>query len=175
MSSMIRCTTRIFSGWLPESAAPPGTCARATLGEEPVEIQAQLSSTPNDLRFQEVEESVVWTMRFPSGALAALSTSYGTHRASRMAVHMDEASLILDHAFPYHGQRLSLVRARDGLETETIIAVPAKDQFALEIDHMADCVLNDRAPDTPGEEGLRDMQLMADIYQAAQSGTRLKL
>lgn len=162
-------------GSLPDIGLYGLNAARATLGEEPVEIQAQLSSTPNDPRFREVEESVVWTMRFPSGALAALSTSYGTHRGSRMAVHMDEASLILDHAFPYHGQRLSLVRARDGLETETIIDVPANDQFALEIDHMADCVLNDRAPDTPGEEGLRDMQLMADVYQAAQSGTRLQL
>ena len=35
--------------------------------------------------------------------------------------------------------------------------------------------LTERTPDTLGEEGLRDMQLMADIYQAAQSGTRLQL
>lgn len=162
-------------GSLPDIGLYCLNATRATLGEEPAEIQAVLNSTPNDPRFREVEESVVWTMRFPSGALAALSTSYGTHRASRMAVHMDEASLILYHAFPYKGQRLSLVRAVDGLETETEIDVPAKDQFALEIDHMADCVLNNSAPTTPGEEGLRDMRLMAEIYQAAESGARLKL
>lgn len=162
-------------GSLPDIGLYCLNATRATLGEEPIEIQAQLTSSPNDPRFQEVEESVVWAMRFASGALASLSTSYGAHRASRMAVHMDEASLVLDHAFPYTGQRLSLVRAVDGFETETVIDVPAKDQFSLEIDHMAECILNDRSPETPGEEGLRDMRLMADIYQAAETGARLKL
>lgn len=162
-------------GALPDIGLYCLNAARATIGEEPVEIQAQTSSTPNDPRFREVEESVAWTMRFPSGALASLSTSYGTHRTSRMAVHMDDASLILDHAFPYKGQRLSLVCAQSGLETELAIEVPAKDQFALEMDHMADCVLHNRPPDTPGQEGLRDMRLMAEIYRAAATGTRIAL
>lgn len=47
------------------------------LAEEPAEVDAQIHSTLNDPRFLEVEESVTWLMRFPSGALATLATSYG--------------------------------------------------------------------------------------------------
>lgn len=105
-------------GALPDVGIYCLNAARAVTGEEPVEIEAQLHSTPDDPRFRELEESVTWLMRFPSGALANLSTSYGIHRASRLAVHLDGGGLKLENAFPYKGQRLLQVRAQDGLETE---------------------------------------------------------
>jgi len=37
--------------------------------EEPVAAQALLSTPDSDGRFTEVEETVQWTMRFPSGTL----------------------------------------------------------------------------------------------------------
>jgi predicted dehydrogenase len=61
-------------------------CLNATrylTGEEQIEISAQLFSTPNDPRFKEVEESVTFQLRFPSGVLALCSTSYGSHEARR--------------------------------------------------------------------------------------------
>jgi len=162
-------------GSLPDIGLYCLNAARATLGEEPIEVEAQIHSTPNDRRFAEVEETVTWLMRFPSGALANLSTSYGTHRASRMAVHLDRGSLMLDNAFPYRGQRLRFVKAQDGIETETDLQIAPQDQFASEMDHMADCVLNNRAPDTPGEEGLRDQVLMEAIYRSAEARVPVKV
>lgn len=162
-------------GALPDIGLYCLNAARATIGEEPVEVEAQLHSTPNDPRFREVEESVTWLMRFPSGALANLSTSYGIHRASSMGVHMDGGSLMLDKAFPYKGQRLRLIKADNGLETDTTIEIAPKDHFASEMDHMADCVLGNQKPRTPGEEGLRDMVLMDAIYRAAESRTSVKV
>ena len=45
---------------------------------------------------------------------------------------------------------------------------PEKDpaQFPREADHLADCILQNKEPKTPGEEGLRDMKLMAAIYKS---------
>jgi predicted dehydrogenase len=162
-------------GALPDVGIYCLNAARAVIGEEPVEIEAQLYSTPNDPRFREVEESVAWLMRFPSGAIANLSTSYGIHRASRLAVHLDGGSLVLENAFPYKGQRLMQVRAQDKLETESTIQVGAKDHFASEMDHMADCVIKGQTPRTPGEEGLRDIKLMEAIYRAAESRVSVKV
>ena len=51
----------------------------------------------------------------------------------------------------------------------------AKNQFAIEMDHMADCVQNDKTPFTPGEEGLQDHRVMAAIYEAAHNGRTVKL
>jgi predicted dehydrogenase len=162
-------------GSLPDVGLYCLNAARATVGEEPTEIEAQISSTPNDPRFREVEESVTWLMRFPSGALANLSSSYGIHRASRMAVNLDGGSLVLDNAFPYQGQRLHLIKAQDKLDTDAMIQVPVKNHFASEMDHMADCVLGNQMPRTPGEEGLRDMVLMEAIYRAAETRASVKV
>jgi predicted dehydrogenase len=155
-------------GALPDIGIYCLNAARAVAGEEPVEIQAQMHSTPGDDRFKEVEETIAWLMRFPSGALASLSSSYGAHRASRLAVYADKGGLILENAFPYKGQQLFEVRAEEGRDVRAFLQIAAADHFAQEMDHMADCVLKDQKPRTPGEEGLRDMVLMDAIYRAAR-------
>jgi predicted dehydrogenase len=53
---------------------------------------------------------------------------------------------------------------------ENQLILNATNQFAPEIDHMAVCVLENRIPRTPGEEGVDDHILMEAIYQSAQSG-----
>jgi predicted dehydrogenase len=40
-------------------------------------------------------------------------------------------------------------------------------QFTLEAEHFADCILNDKRPESPGEEGLKDMLAIEAIYKAA--------
>jgi predicted dehydrogenase len=37
--------------------------------------------------------------------------------------------------------------------------------FVREADHFAECVFSNREPGPNGEEGLRDMKLMAAIYK----------
>jgi predicted dehydrogenase len=39
-------------------------------------------------------------------------------------------------------------------------------QFVREADHFADCIMQNHPPKTPGEEGLRDIKLIADIYRS---------
>ena len=51
--------------------------ARYLSGEEPVEVEALMHSTPGDPRFTEVEENVTFQLRFPGGILASCSSSYG--------------------------------------------------------------------------------------------------
>jgi predicted dehydrogenase len=40
-------------------------------------------------------------------------------------------------------------------------------QFTREADHLARCIFEDKTPDTPGEEGLKDMEHIQSIYRAA--------
>lgn len=40
-------------------------------------------------------------------------------------------------------------------------------QFTREADHFTECILQNKTPKTPGEEGLRDMECMQRIYKAA--------
>jgi predicted dehydrogenase len=40
---------------------------------------------------------------------------------------------------------------------------------------MSECVLENKEPLTPGEEGLRDLRVMMAIYEAARIGRTVKL
>ena len=46
-------------------------------------------------------------------------------------------------------------------------------QFTREADHFSECVLNNKVPKSSGEEGLRDMKYIEQIYAAA--GVRLQV
>ncbi|MDB5641103.1 MAG: gfo/Idh/MocA family oxidoreductase [Hyphomicrobiales bacterium] len=149
--------------------------ARFLTGEEPVEISAQIYSTPGDPRFAEVEESVAFTLRFPSGVLASCSTSYGAHKSQHLLVNGERGWARMDKAFAYRGQALHIGSVENGAEVVETVGVEVTNQFADEIDHMAQCVLEGRVPRTPGQEGLQDHVLMEAIYEAARTGQTVKL
>lgn len=162
-------------GSLPDVGIYCLNAARYLTGEEPVEIYARIATTPNDPRFREVEETVSFSLRFPGGVIADCATSYGMHESRYLHVHTDSASFQLENAFAYEGQQLR-VSHRDGrAESIDQMRLSQKDQFALEIDHMADCILNNRKPHTPGEEGVQDHLLMEAIYKAAATNRPVSL
>ena len=143
---------------------------RALLGEEPASISAQIHSSQGDTKFAEVEESVAFTLRFPSGVIAQCGTSYGVHESRRLQVHTERGDIDLRNAFAYRGQSLVVSHPDGKIESRDGRVLTQKNQFALEIDHMAECILQDRRPRTPGEEGLQDHVLMEAIYEAARTG-----
>ena len=145
--------------------------ARYLSGEEPTEVNAAMSTTPNDPRFKEVEETINFQLRFPSGALANCSSSYGYAGQNRYRVVGTTGWLEMDPATVYRGLRMKVHHDNVTEERE----LPARDHFALEMDHMSTCVLEKREPLTPGEEGLRDLRIMMTIYEAARTGRTLKL
>lgn len=145
--------------------------ARYISGEEPSEVNALLYTTPGDERFKEVEETINFQLRFPSGVLANCTSSYGYSGQNRYRVVTARGWFELEPATSYRGQRL---RVRRGNATEER-DFPARDHFALQMDHMSECVMENKEPLTPGEEGLRDLKIMMAIYEAARSGKTVKL
>ncbi len=133
-------------------------------------MRAFMYSTPNDPRFVEVEESVMFQLRFPSGVLASNVGSYDAFNDKRYRVHATEGWFGMDPGFSDRGLRMEAAHANGAAELREHPGVPEKNQFALEIDHMAQCIREDRDPYTGGEEGLQDHRIMAAIYEAAQSG-----
>ena len=61
------------------------------VGEEPDEVYGMEYSTPNDPRFKEVEETINFQIRFPSGVLANCVSSYGIG-LNRFRVHAEKGS-----------------------------------------------------------------------------------
>jgi len=144
-------------------------CLNATrylTGEEPVEVKGEMTVVDAaDPRFQEVEEQVAWCMKFPSGAVATCQTSYGMQMPGYFHVRGSKGTLHMEPAFNYDGLRLAArIQGQAPIDEASQYRDPA--QFAMETDHLAECILQDRTPKSPGEEGLRDMRLMMDLYKS---------
>jgi predicted dehydrogenase len=140
---------------------------RYLTGEEPIEVSAMTYQPKDDPAFKEVEESCTWQMKFPGGALAICSTSYNYPGVNRYRVMGTNGWFELDPATYYGGNHIR--------GTMPVPELHEINHFAAEMDHFADCVLNDKTPLTPGEEGLADLRVMEAIYESAASGATVKL
>lgn len=154
-------------GALPDIGIYCLNATRYVTGQEPEEVSAQIYSPPGDARYREVEETVSFTLRYPGGVLANCLTSYGMHTSRYLHLHTPAAAIKLLDAFAYSGQRLQVGHREGEAESQAELKLTAANQFALEMDHMAECIQQGKQPHTPGEEGLQDHIIMEAIYRAA--------
>ena len=103
--------------------------------------------------------------------MANCSSSYGYFEVKRFQVFGSEGSLTLDPATDYNEHNLTL-KTDEGTEE---LKLSGNNHFAAEIDHFSECILENKTPKTPGEEGLQDVKLMMAIYEAAAKGQPVKV
>jgi predicted dehydrogenase len=138
---------------------------RYLTGEEPEHISAYASTIDRDGRFAEVEENVSWTMRFPTGILASCLTTYGADMPGYFHVYGSKGWLRVDQAFVYEGLRLRAEWPGTTLDELN----PAKDpsHFMAEAAHFSRDIQTNQEPRANGQEGLRDLQYITQIYKSA--------
>jgi predicted dehydrogenase len=138
---------------------------RYLTGEEPERFAAFATTIDHDGRFNEVEENLSWTMRFPSGIVASCNTTYGADMGGYYRVHGSKGWLEASPAFNYDGLRL-----RGEFSGTTIDEPnPARDpsHFVAEATNFSRNILEGSEPKASGEEGLRDMRHITEIYRSA--------
>lgn len=143
---------------------------RFLLGEEPTEVFARTFRPSGDPRFKEIDASVSWQMRFPSGVLANCMCSFDTYSTKSYRIVAERGLFGMDPSFPYHGLK-TFVKPED----HPLPTIGETDQFANELDHMADCVINNRQPYTPGEEGLQDQRIIEAIFESVRTNRPVTL
>ena len=144
--------------------------SRYLTGEEPTSFSGYAYSNRNDPRFHDIEENLAWVTRFPSGVVASCNTTYSAPMAGYYRVYGSKGWLQVNEAYSYDGLQLQAqYRSGDGKVVTLNQPNPEKDpsHFVREADHFSDCVLKNQTPKTPGEEGLRDMQYIREIYRTA--------
>lgn len=145
----------------------PLNAIRTITREEPASYTAITSTRDHSGRFAEVEQTIEWTMKMPSGIITSCGCSYGSIGSGFLNIIGDKGFLQFNPAFNYDGLRVTGLVDKKPID----LAAPQKNpyQFTIEADHFSDCVRNNRTPRTPGEEGLKDMLIMEAIYRAAGS------
>ncbi|HSI86123.1 MAG: Gfo/Idh/MocA family protein [Candidatus Methylacidiphilales bacterium] len=162
-------------GPLPDIGIYCLNAARFLSGSEPESVMGQIIQAPDDPRFKEVEASVQFMLRFPGGFTATCSTSYNTHRSQFLRIIGSDGWAEMNPAFAYEGMRLSYNKMSEGTDLISAVQLTPKNQFAQEMDHMAQCVQTGAQPHTPGEEGMQDMRIIEAIYNSAQNGRTIEL
>jgi predicted dehydrogenase len=142
------------------------SAARYMLNEEPIEVRAWANTNPNDPRFKTVDDLIAWQFRFPSGAICNGSTSFDYNATMSFELWGEKARLRADPGAFYGGNKFAMV---DGGRF-TDIDVPAIQQFAREMDWMADVVRGKAPMVSPGEEGMQDIRLILAILESAHKG-----
>ncbi len=136
-----------------------------TMGERPVSVVAETPKKTKPKLFDEVEETIHWTLEFPGGVKAKGESSYAEFYNYHDAKAAD-GSFHIEPAYGYGGIKS---RTHKGP-----MDLPNVNQQKLQMDAFADCVLNNRQSRVPGEMGLRDTKILYAIYEAAETGKRVE-
>ena len=139
----------------------------AANGATPVSVTAEeLPKTKPEL-FDQVEETIRWTMEFADGARCEAVTGFN-HRSDQFRVEGSKGWLnFKDKAFTYRGAVCETSRGP--------LSYPSINQQAAQMDDFADCILTGRQTPVPGELGRRDMRIITAVYEAARTGKRVKV
>jgi predicted dehydrogenase len=137
-----------------------------TLGKEPVAVTAKFGQISDKAKFNSVEESISWTMEFADGLKAECNTTYSDN-VGYIRAEGDKGWIELKPSFAYRGVK--------GTSSKGDITFPEVSQQALHMDDFADCVINNKKTKVPGEMGLRDVKILNAIYEAAETGKKVKI
>jgi len=148
--------------------------ARYTTGEEPLAVFAKETTNRNDPRFREVEDMIDFQLEFPSGAIGSCMSMYSANR-NQFVLMGEKGRIELEPATAYSGQRMWVGAERSDKTEVKPPPGPYANQWVGQLDHMAQCVLQNREPLVPGEEGLRDMRIIEAVYRSAREQKRIVL
>ena len=145
----------------------PLNAIRMITGEEPKSFTGIIGTREAGDRFAEVEQSMEWGMKFPSGIIASCSCSYGARAPGYFRINGSNSGLIFEPAFNYDGLRLRGMAAGKPVDIASTNKHPY--MFTIQAEHFANCVRNNEQPRSTGEDGLKDLLAIEAIYKAAGS------
>ena len=140
--------------------------ARYLFRDEPIEVVA-FRCNNGEKRFEKTDEMVSVVLRFPQDRVANFTVSFGAASVARYAVVGTKGMLSADPGYDYSAD-LHLQVTTDGKTRQQVY--PKRDQFAPELIHFSQCILEDQEPEPSGEEGLVDVQIVRAAYRACTSG-----
>jgi predicted dehydrogenase len=143
--------------------------ARYMIGEDPIWVTAQETKT-DPVKFKEgVDETIMFQMGFPGGAVASCLSTYSMNNLDKFFLNGDKG---FGELWPATGYGPIKGRTNKG-ELE----YPHVKHQTVQMDEMAAIILDNRKPIVPvdGVEGVKDMKIVDAIFEAVRTGKKVTL
>jgi len=167
-----RATSGIEAGPLFDMAPYPINAIRYLFGAEPLEVVAAAGTRHPESGVGDFDDTVAVTLRMPGDRLAQFTVSYYANDIDSLIIAGTKGSIQMSPCF---GFQSGLEQNRQVGAKKTHEAFKATDQFGGELRYFSDCILNDRAPEPDGEEGLADLLVIEAIVEALKTGAPVKV
>ena len=156
-----------WSGPVPDMGTYPLNAVRNLFAREPLEVHAVGSRTPG--RGFNFDDTVTVTLRFAEGRMAHFLVSYACAPVENFSLVGDRGSVTAAPCYLF-GPDIGITYTTlvDG-HKEVRRHAPVE-QFGGEIAYFSHCILNGHDPEPDGEEGLRDVRVLAAIERALLTG-----
>jgi predicted dehydrogenase len=146
--------------------------ARYLFAAEPDHVWCR-AATSGDPRFAEVDEMYSAVLHFPQDRLAQFTVSFGSAATSEFRIVGTRGDLRVEPAYNHQGDlkhHLTLGEKKPKEKT-----FPNRDQFGPQLEYFSECVLEDRAPEPSGTEGLNDVRIVRALLRSAHEGRAIDL
>ena len=140
--------------------------ARYMIGEEPTWVTAQETKT-DPTKFKEgVDETILFQLGFPSGAVASCLSTYAMSNLDRFFLNGTKGFAELKPSTGYG--------PIEGRTSSGELNFPHVTHQTVQMDEMASVILENKKPIVPvdGDEGVKDMKIIDAIYKAVKSGKK---
>jgi predicted dehydrogenase len=138
---------------------------RYLAGEEPLEGVA-LETETDPVKFAEVDETITWSMKFPSGLMANCLTTYHFSGRDDFTAYGTKGRFGMKPGYGHKRQ------AGWTSNPQIPLAFPQTDHFATEIDAFSQAILQGKPFEPSGADGLRDLRVIEAIYRSIASGKK---
>ncbi|WP_249675041.1 Gfo/Idh/MocA family protein [Pseudomonas abieticivorans] len=145
----------------------PLNAVRNLFGSEPLHVNAVAIHTPG--RPINTPDTVCVTLRFAEERLAVFTVSYSLPGSQRFQLLGTQGEIQASPCFGFgEGVAIGYHLIVDGKTTEH--QHPVVDHFGGETQYFSECILNDTHPEPDGDEGWRDVRVLAAIERALHTG-----
>ncbi len=163
----VRLAPELGGGSVWDVGCYPLSYTRAMLGEEPQEVfawQVQASSG--------VDMSLTGQLRFPSGALAQVSSSFASPEYTQMTFLGETGSLVVPRPFgPETNEKIVLRRG----DEEEILTVPGEELYLGEVEDLADAVLLGKPQRVSLADSRANTAVLLALLESARTGKPVRL
>jgi glucose-fructose oxidoreductase len=147
----------------------PLNAARYIVGEEPLAVSATQAVHRPEI-FKGIDETMMFQLEFPGGALASCTTSLGINLPNYLHAACEKGSFRLEPFSNYNGIQGYTSK---GVKLEKLVDEAIPQQQTRQMDDDAAAILQNKPVLVPGEEGLKDIRVLEAIYRSAREGKRV--